>query len=127
MRCWLVSRLPPWTPLSDADAAHISDAMLDDLYRQLLIVRNARIANGAISGDTLLVDPTAQAILLADYRNASASASPDRLDHDMARALAAPTGAAGSAAPVPRAAARPRSWPPGCASSSNRSYDSSWR
>src|SRR6516165_9470504 len=35
----LVSRLPPGTALSDADAAEISDVMLDDLYRQLLILR----------------------------------------------------------------------------------------
>ncbi len=40
----LVSRLPPGTALSDADAADISDVMLDDLYRQLLILRRARIA-----------------------------------------------------------------------------------
>jgi undecaprenyl-diphosphatase len=84
----LVSRLPPGTALTDADAAQISDAMLDDLYRQLMILRQARIAHGAISGDTLLADPAAQAIVLADFRNGSASAPPDRLDHDTAGALA---------------------------------------
>ena len=83
------SRLPPGTALADADPADISDAMLDDLYRQLLILRTARIAHGAISGDTLLADPAAGAIVLTDFRNASASAPPDRLDHDLAGALAA--------------------------------------
>ena len=73
----LVGRLPPGTALSDADAAEISDAMLDDLYRQLLILRRARIAHGAISGDAVVVNPAAQAVALADFRNASASASPD--------------------------------------------------
>jgi uncharacterized membrane protein YbhN (UPF0104 family) len=85
----LVGRLPPGTALSDADAAEISDVMLDDLYRQLLILRRARIAHGAISGDAVLVDPAAQTVALADFRNASASASPDQLDRDLAGALAA--------------------------------------
>ena len=67
----LASRLPSGTALADADAdadaAQISDAMHDDLYRQLLSVRKARIVHGAISGDTLLADGGAgnQAILSA--------------------------------------------------------------
>ena len=92
----LVSRLPPGTALSDADAAEISDAMLDDLYRQLLILRRSRIAHGAISGDAVLVDPAAHAVALADFRNASASASPDQLDRDLAGALAATAVAVGT-------------------------------
>lgn len=85
----LVSRMPPGTALADADAGHVSDAMLDDLYRQLLILRRARIAHGAVSGDALLTDPAAQTIVLTDFRNASVSAPPERLDQDMAGALAA--------------------------------------
>jgi uncharacterized protein (TIRG00374 family) len=85
----LVGRLPPGTALSDADPADVSDDMLDDLYRQLLILRRARIAHGAISGDSVLADPGAQAVALADFRNASAGASPDQLDRDLAGALAA--------------------------------------
>ena len=49
-RCWSAG-LPPGTALADADAADVSDAALDDLYRQLLSLRRARIAHGAISGD----------------------------------------------------------------------------
>ena len=85
----LVYRLPTGTTLSEADAADISDATLDDLYGQLLTLRRARIAHGAISGDALLVDSTAQATALMDFRNASAGASPDQLDRDMAGAMAA--------------------------------------
>jgi glycosyltransferase 2 family protein len=92
----LVSRLPPGTALSDADAAEISDVMLDDLYRQLLILRRARIAHGAISGDAVLADPAAQAVALADFRNASAPASADQLDRDLASALAATAVAVGA-------------------------------
>jgi undecaprenyl-diphosphatase len=85
----LVSRPPPGTALSDADPADISDVLLDDLYRQLLILRRARIAHGAISGDAVLVDPAAQSVALADFRYAVAGASPDQLDRDMAGAIAA--------------------------------------
>jgi glycosyltransferase 2 family protein len=85
----LVFRLPPGTALSDADAAEISDAMLDDLYRQLLTLRRADISHGAISGDAVLVDPAAETVVLADFRNASAGASADQLDRDLAGALAA--------------------------------------
>src|SRR5882724_6065388 len=79
----------PGTALSDTDAAEISDAMLDDLYRQLLTLRRARIAHGAISGDAVLVDPVAGTVVLADFRNASERASPDQLDRDLAGAIAA--------------------------------------
>jgi len=92
----LVSRPPAGTALSEADPAAISDVMLDDLYRQLLTLRRVRIAHGAISGDALLVDPADQSVVLADFRNASASASPDRLDRDMAGAMAATAVAVGA-------------------------------
>jgi uncharacterized membrane protein YbhN (UPF0104 family) len=85
----LVCRLPAGTALSKADPAGLSDVTLDEVYRQLLALRRARIAHGAISGDALLVDPAGQTIVLTDFRNVSASASPDQLDRDMAGAIAA--------------------------------------
>jgi uncharacterized membrane protein YbhN (UPF0104 family) len=85
----LVYRMPPGTALSDTDAAEISDAMLDELYHQLLSLRRARIAHGAISGDAVLVDPVTGTVVLADFRNASVQASPDQLDRDLASAIAA--------------------------------------
>ena len=92
----LVYRLPAGTALSEADPADISDVTLDGLYRQLLTLRRARIAHGAISGDALLVDPVAETAVLADFRNASANASPDLLDRDMAGAMAATAVAVGA-------------------------------
>jgi uncharacterized membrane protein YbhN (UPF0104 family) len=85
----LVCRLPAGTALPDADPAAISDATLDDLYRQLLTMRGARIAHGAVSGDALLTDPVTESVVLADFRNASASARADQLDRDLAGAMAA--------------------------------------
>jgi glycosyltransferase 2 family protein len=85
----LVYGLPTGIALSDADEAEVSDVVLDDMYGQLLTLRRARIAHGAISGDAILVDPAAGTVTLADFRNASGQASPDRLDRDLAGAIAA--------------------------------------
>jgi len=92
----LVCRLPAGTALADAGSAQVSDATLDDLYRQLLALRRARIAHGAISGDAVLVDPAASAITLADFRNATAGATADQLDRDLAGAMAATAVAVGA-------------------------------
>ena len=92
----LVYGQPAGRRLSEAAPGDISDAALDDLYRQLLALRRARIAHGAISGDVLLVNPAAQAIVLTDFRNASSNASPDQLDRDLAGALAASAVRAGA-------------------------------
>ena len=92
----LVCRLPPGTTMSDADAASIGDATLDDLYGHLLTLRRARIAHGAMSGDTLLIDPAAQATAVADFRNATSNASQYQLDRDMAGAIAATAVAVGA-------------------------------
>ncbi len=85
----LVYRLPAGRLLSEADPSDVSDAALDDLYRQLLTLRKARIAHGAISGDTLLVDPAAGIVTLVDFRNAISNALPDQFDRDMAGVIAA--------------------------------------
>ena len=92
----VVYRLPAGTALSEAGTADISDVTLDDLYRQLLTLRRARIAHGAISGDALLVDSTTETIVVSDFRNATASASPDQLDRDLAGAIAATAVAVGA-------------------------------
>ena len=86
----LVCRLPAGPALADAEAALTSvTPALDDLYRQLLTLRRARIAHGAISGDTLLVDQASGTLVLSEFRNASSSAPPEQLDRDLAGAMAA--------------------------------------
>ncbi|HEY1703422.1 MAG TPA: lysylphosphatidylglycerol synthase transmembrane domain-containing protein [Trebonia sp.] len=92
----LASRPPPGTALADIDGASISDATLDDIYRQLLTLRGARIAHGAISGDALQVDAATNSAALTDFRNATGSASREQLDRDLAGALAATAVAAGA-------------------------------
>ena len=92
----LVCGLPPGMALSDADAAQVSDATLDDIYRQLLTLRQARISHGAMSGDVLLINPEAGTAVLADFRNATSNASAYLLDRDLAGAIAATAVVAGA-------------------------------
>jgi uncharacterized membrane protein YbhN (UPF0104 family) len=84
----VVSRLPPGTRLADASPDQVGDDVLDDLFGQLLTLRSARIAHGAVSGDTLAVDPTGGTASLRDFRNATSNAGDDRLHRDLAGALA---------------------------------------
>ena len=92
----LVYRWPSGTLLSEASAGQVTDTTLDDLYRQMLILRKTRIAHGAISGDTLLIDPATETATLVDFRNALSNASPDQLDRDLAGVIAATTVAVGA-------------------------------
>jgi glycosyltransferase 2 family protein len=92
----LVYRLPPGAPLSEADTADITDVTLAGLLGQILTLRRARIAHGAISGDVLLVDPPAGTTVVADFRNAVSNASQYQLDRDLAGAIAATALAAGA-------------------------------
>ena len=92
----LACRLPVGSVLADIDGASLSDATLDDIYRQLLVLRSARIAHGAVSADTLMIDAATQTPVLTDFRNARGSASRDQLDRDLAGAMAATAVAAGS-------------------------------
>ena len=80
----LVCLVPPGVALADADAAEISDAALDDLYRQWRFCGGPVSRTARSAGDALLVDPVAQTVALADFRNAAAAASPDQLDRDLA-------------------------------------------
>ena len=96
----LVYRLPPGTILSEEsgeDASGVTDATLDNLFHQMLTLRRARIAHGAISRGALLADPAAESIVLLDFRNATSNASRYQLDRDMAGAVAAAAVATGAA------------------------------
>ena len=92
----LVYRLPPGAPLSEADTAGLTDVTVTSVLRQVLALRQARIAHGAISGDVLLVNPSAGTTVVADFRNAISNASQYQLDRDLAGAIAATALAAGA-------------------------------
>lgn len=85
----LVSRMPPGVPLAASDAEEVTDEVLDDVCRQVLALRSAGIAHGAISGETVLIDPPTGSAALVDFRNATSNSSNERLDRDLAGAVAA--------------------------------------
>ncbi len=66
----------------------VTDAALDSVFDQLLTLRSARIAHGALSVETIVVDDGDTAGLV-DFRTASTVASDDQLDRDTAATLAA--------------------------------------
>ena len=67
--------------------ADVADAALDATLAQVLALRRARIAHGAITTETILIDR--DAVGLVEFRLASSDASDKQLDRDMACALGA--------------------------------------
>jgi uncharacterized membrane protein YbhN (UPF0104 family) len=85
----LVSRAPVGRLLSQCNADDVGDGVLHDLYRQLLIMREARIVHGALGGGAVLVHPEAGSVTLMEFREAASHGSVDQLDRDLAGAMAA--------------------------------------
>ncbi|HEX4433362.1 MAG TPA: lysylphosphatidylglycerol synthase domain-containing protein [Acidimicrobiales bacterium] len=83
----LVTRLPEGRRLSDVQGEEVSDDDLDAFLRSVLALRQAGIAHGALSPETVVI--TSQGPLLRDFRRASSSAPPARTDRDLAAAVAA--------------------------------------
>ena len=84
----------PDAPEPDPGAPVISDDALEDIFRQLSALREARIAHGALATATIVVDPQDRAGL-TDFRGASTVATADQLNRDTAAALAAAAYVAG--------------------------------
>jgi len=85
----LVCLLPDGVPLSVVEPEEVTDRLLDSLFAQLMVLRGARLAHGEMSGKTVLFDPATDTASLVNFRSASTSASDDRLDADLAGAMAA--------------------------------------
>ena len=66
----------------------VDDRSLDDIFRQVMALRVARIAHGSLSTETIVLDDHGSAGLI-DFRAASTGATADQLHRDMAGALAA--------------------------------------
>jgi uncharacterized membrane protein YbhN (UPF0104 family) len=79
---------------SGVDPARFPDAAARDLFAQILALRQARIAHGSVSPVTVTVagDGT---VGLVDFRGATAGGREERLDRDVAAALATVALAAG--------------------------------
>jgi uncharacterized protein (TIRG00374 family) len=73
---------PPPVP----DPGVLPDAAADDLFAQVLKLRSARIAHGSVSGATVVADDSSAG--LVDFRRATSTGPDERLDRDVAAALA---------------------------------------
>ena len=86
---------PPGTRLADADPSIVSDRAIGEVLRELLRLREARIAHGALNPRTIVVDASGPCGFV-DFRRASSSAPADRLDRDTACVLATLASAVGA-------------------------------
>lgn len=92
----LIAKAPSGVRLSDVDPDSLSDQLLDDLFSQLLVLRSARIAHGAIGPHTIVADGVGETITLTDFRNGIANADDFLLDQDLAGAIASAALVAGT-------------------------------
>jgi uncharacterized membrane protein YbhN (UPF0104 family) len=106
----VITRAPAGKPLAELDHRQVTDAHLDDLFVQMVKLRSAAISHGALSPQTIVVDPGQETATLVDFRNGTSAASAFVLDQDLAGAMASAAIAAG---PQRTAAAAVRVVPPG--------------
>ena len=83
----LVTRLPEGPRLAQADPGGLSDAALDEVLHTVLCLDRAGIAHGSLGAETVIF--SAEGVCVRDFRSASASASADRRDGDLAAVLGA--------------------------------------
>jgi uncharacterized membrane protein YbhN (UPF0104 family) len=91
----VITRAPAGLPLADLDPRQLTDALLDDLFAQMVKLRAAAISHGALSPRTIVVDPRQDTATLTDFRNGISAASAFVLDQDLAGAMGSAALAAG--------------------------------
>jgi hypothetical protein len=86
---------PAGQPLAELGPGQVTDALLDDLFAQMLKLRSASISHGALSPQIIMADPGQEAVTLTDFRNGTSAADTFVLDQDLAGAMASAALAAG--------------------------------
>jgi undecaprenyl-diphosphatase len=86
----LITSPPPGRPLAGLQADGVTPTVLDALFSGLARLRSTRISHGNLSGDVVIVADDGT-VALEDFRLASTSADPDRLDRDVANAMVSAT------------------------------------
>jgi undecaprenyl-diphosphatase len=71
--------------LSTADPASVTDALLDDLWRQAVCLREARVAHGRLHAGHIVLTSDGPAV--ADFEDATAAANSERTSADAAELL----------------------------------------
>ena len=116
----LVTRHQPGTALAELDADHVDDAVLDDAWHQLALLRRAQIAKGGVRTDAITVTPDGHTVF-EDFSQASYPAPAPRMATDAVDLLAGTADVVG----VERAAAAAhrvlgQTGSPSCSPSSSR-------
>src|SRR5215510_10935124 len=91
----VITRAPAGQPLAELDHQRVTDGHLDDLFAQMMKLRSAAISHGAVSPQTVVVDPDQETATLVDFRNGTSAATAFVLDQDLAGAMASAALAAG--------------------------------
>jgi undecaprenyl-diphosphatase len=82
----LVERPLAGPRLADAKPATVTDALLDDLWRQVALLHATRVSHGALDAEHVVLSPDGPG--LVDFRAATATAAPARAAADVADLLA---------------------------------------
>jgi uncharacterized membrane protein YbhN (UPF0104 family) len=91
----VITRAPAGQPLAALDHQQVTDVHLDDLFAQMMKLRSAAISHGAVSPQTIVVDPDQETATLVDFRIGTSAATAFVLDQDLAGAMASAALAAG--------------------------------
>jgi uncharacterized membrane protein YbhN (UPF0104 family) len=83
----LVTEALPGRPFSQLSADELTDRILDDAWRNIKRLHDARLAHGGLSLDNIILLPDGTTAL-ADFSHTSSSASTERLALDSAELLA---------------------------------------
>ena len=84
----LIARSPSGTPFADLQAGSLSDDALDDLFAQMLALRSARLAHGALNPHVILVDLKTGSVSLTDFSYGVSNAGDFLFDQDLAGSMA---------------------------------------
>jgi uncharacterized membrane protein YbhN (UPF0104 family) len=84
----VITRAPGGLPLADLRPGQVTDALLEDLFAQMMKLRSAAISHGALSPRTIVADPGQDIATLTDFRNGTSAASVFVLDQDLAGVMA---------------------------------------
>jgi uncharacterized membrane protein YbhN (UPF0104 family) len=84
----LIAQSPSGRPFADLQAGTLSDDGLDDLFAQMLALRSARLAHGALNPHVILIDDRTNSVSLTNFSYGVSNAGDFLLDQDLAGAMA---------------------------------------
>jgi undecaprenyl-diphosphatase len=84
----LIARTPSGVSLPELKESDVTDDALDDLFRQMLALRSARIAHGSLNPHVIVVDVGGGSVALTDFNSGLSNPGTFLLDQDLAAAIA---------------------------------------